>query len=99
MKISVYLKKALALLGPNGENWIKGSYYFEGEYCMVGALRAVTIFWGTQEKMRDYLKRVIDSPSYFGNHMTVYNDAPERTFQEIKEVFQKAILLAEADEL
>lgn len=81
-EIAEKLQKALELLGPNGENWGKEMEILEGnKECAVTACRKA----GLNSAWR-YL-----DPFTGATWVSSWNDAPERTFSEVREVFQKAI--------
>lgn len=92
--IAEKLKKALELLGPNGENWIQGTYHVWDEaravvkYCGLGACRKSGL-GGFGLELAEYIPAVSAYSTYWQ-----WQDAPERTFSEVREVFQKAIMAA-----
>jgi hypothetical protein len=93
---SEVLRLALEKLGPNGEHWIKGAYKRGETYCARGA-----VFYSVDEASSvtapcGYLTRAVAASDLlpFEN----WNDAPERTFPEVKAAFEKAISLAKAAE-
>jgi hypothetical protein len=87
--------------------WIKFTYG-DGDrgYCAVGAVYASeqTLFWRARNHEEDplldcpaeyFLCRVIDPDSHPDDvSITRWNDAPERTHEEVLEAFDKAIELA-----
>lgn len=106
-KPSVLLADALALLGPNGENWIKrvekrtvrpwwslGLYKLHS-FCAIGAIHEVNTDNAKFAAM--YLSLAIPNAYSLGGSITSYNDNPLRTFPEIKVWFNSAIVAAEAN--
>lgn len=84
------LREALNLLGPNGENWGQlSSYDGFGRRCMGGAIEAVGK--PDSSKLWDALLEFLPE----GAALTSWNDRPERTFTEVREVFEKAIRASE----
>lgn len=88
------LKAALELLGPNGEHWTQKAFARDvtGEqanseskhatcWCLAGALSRVNLGY---DRIRRFL------PTGYDNLVT-FNDMPERTFADVKAVFEKAI--------
>jgi hypothetical protein len=93
---------ALEKLGPNGENWIQGTenvMRHGDKFCAWTAIYNAhnpPVFSSlSQEEHSRYL-------GLFGfeSHPALYrwNDAPERTFSEVKAAFERAIELAKAAE-
>lgn len=85
------LRKALALMGPHGERWSRGCPSC-GSYCVTTAIDDAGLNY---ELAAAFFRRAagITPESY----IPVWNDAPSRTFAEVKAAFEKAIALAEAD--
>lgn len=101
MTTAEVLRKALELLGPNGEHWCQGRYFDGDKACMQGATRvaAQELSQRTEAflhiaKCTERLMEVL--PTCEGNPIARWNDAPERTWPEVKAAFEKAIALAEA---
>lgn len=91
------LRMALELLGPNGENWAKGRGYDcdtlpEGSYCALTAMNADGRYSPAFCSARDLLERIL------GEQVYVWNDRPERTFLEVRAMFERAIELAATQE-
>lgn len=77
------LKAALELLGPNGENWGQYEYERNGVRCGVGACRAAGIVLPHAHLLLN---------EHVPNHnFPIWQDAYQRTFAEVKAVFEKAI--------
>jgi hypothetical protein len=102
MKTSEVLRAALEKLGPNGENWAKGTFlrtrWFglrQPSHCAIGAMIAVHKFWWPAA---DTFRAALCEMGFHGTP-AMFNDAPERTFSDVKAAFLKAISLAEADEV
>ena len=93
------LRKALELLGPNGEHWCKERYFNGNKMCMQGATRRASLYADdsgfTSALCTNALLKAV--PDCEGNPIARWNDAPERTWPEVKAAFEKAIGLAEAD--
>ena len=88
------LEKALELLGPNGENWVNEAPDWD-KHCCVTAIDTVGDN-RSQEKAKSFLRRVINSNVC--SLISRWNDAPERTFPEVRAAFLKAIELAKAEQ-
>ena len=103
MKSSEVLTKALELLGPNGELWCKslpGVEWPVAGNCASTACGMADTPEGYQSwKARTYLARAIGIPA-LETHSQIHgwNDAPERTFPEVRAAFEKAIELAKSEE-
>ncbi len=81
------LERARQLLIDKG--WCQGKYKnFDGQYCSLGAINAVTKSNKLQEEARKILKGVL--PIQISN----WNDAPGRTKQQVLGAFKRAITLA-----
>lgn len=124
MKVSVVLTKALEILGPNGENWIKGDlcrsdtgvYISEPTspaatcFCALGAVaRAAGLSrYQAYEPHRERnpgaaalvlaIRPCMNDVEGAGDEAYQFNDAPGRTFAEVKDLFERAIAAAKADE-
>lgn len=83
------LRRALALLGPNGENWVRGTYRDGHKYCSVGA---ITEAIGCSLSVGEYwIKSNI--PGYRTGRIASMNDrAP--SFSEVREMFEQMIVAA-----
>lgn len=99
MKISEFLKLGLEKLGPNGENWYdrkRGDYPDNGMECFT------TILVKTDPNIgEDYLRTVEFVKESFGNKDNFipvwdWNDATERTFDDIRNKYEELIAKAEA---
>ena len=104
MKASEVLAKALGFCGPNGENWIKGpsdglpGTMFTGDnVCALLAIERVQDKFNASEDSivtaGNTLRQAIDDRS-----VIQWNDAPERTWPEVKLAFETAIVYAEIQE-
>lgn len=109
-KVSSQLKKARALVN---KGWTKGRlkvYNNNGcSYCAIGALNEVTsvtdniydtvneYYWPCCNYLIEALK-LIDRPHYQGTRVEFYNDHPSTTKQNILDLYDVAIKLAQADE-
>jgi hypothetical protein len=95
MKTSDVLRAGLAKFGPNGENWRKAPEVFprEGKHCTHSAISRLA---GDITPAVRYVLKVTNtnSPSALWD----WNDSEGRTFDEVRDVYAKAISLAEADE-
>ena len=88
--VATTLRRALALFGPDGKNWIPYGYRWpQGWFCMVGAL---------EEVMGLTYQETIKTPAYRALCEAAgvcviarYNDTPGRTFAEVRSVFERAI--------
>ena len=84
------LRKALRLLGRNGENWIQ-RMDTDGErcFCSRGAIRHAN---GPAEDLAiEAFGAVL--PRKLGGYIPAYNDATKRKFADIKKKFKQAIEL------
>jgi hypothetical protein len=98
--VAEVLRKALELLGPRGENWRQGLWniYAHGsdkKHCAWYAIAQVIhgdfpVPYGESEEWA----RLLGLPD--SGRLFAWNDAPERTFAEVKALFEKAISKAEA---
>lgn len=100
-KPSELLRRALELLGPNGERWTKGRYkvvpgaeeeYPDGAYCSSGAIEEINTI--NQDKAKQYLREAIWASIYTTDGIINFNDAKIRKFPEVKATFEAAIALA-----
>jgi hypothetical protein len=87
------IDEALRILGPKGENWIKGTEFGSQRVCMLHALNMARNQIGGQS-MRDETEiRVVEAIRLI-HHRTQqvpdFNDDPERTFDEVVAVLQRA---------
>jgi len=106
------LQEGLELLGPNGEHWVKQAYEHSGNYCALGAIAKAAYGYVYQDtrhprppdrfktalykSARTYLtKALFDSQ---GTSIVMFNDHPETTFDHVRQLFERAIELAENDE-
>lgn len=92
------LRRALELLGPNGEMWIQGNFLgVDAECCALGAIWKAAFRSDPEglmeESGRRYLRKALNVIN-----VADWNDAPGRTFAEVKAAFEKAITLAEQGE-
>jgi hypothetical protein len=106
MKPSEILKKALELLGEDGENWCQdvGAVDRDGLQVLVNDRSAVKFCgYGACQKVDDglpsleaayYLRKVVTPMGLYAD----WQDKPNRTFPEVKAKFLLAIELAEAEE-
>lgn len=109
-KISLYLRKSLAVFGEEGERWGKGWFAYDSfgnrvdpdspnaaQWCIAGSLNHICgKFSDTWNLAARYLADAAKFPN--GQVFTDWNDAPERKFSDIKAVYEKAIELAEKEE-
>lgn len=94
------LRDALALLGPNGEHWRQGPWLLSNK-CFCCSTAIGTAGGGTMGpnpnciKAEGVFREVIKAPrSEIG--IWRWNDAPERTFTDVKAAFERAIEAEEA---
>ncbi len=96
---------ALALLGPHGERWIKGSLARRGRHCLFGALTyAAHDLHLSHVRQAVALRIAAALPVGPGSPdpataIARYNDEPSRRFDEIKDVLLRARRRAVADAL
>lgn len=104
------LQRALELLGPNGENWTKGYFAYDEYgmetmgycdvakcWCAAGAIQRVINESDYDATYMGVLSRAIfgnDWKPFTGTCIGDWNDAPERTWPEVKAAFERAIALA-----
>lgn len=106
MKHSDVLKEALAKFGSEGQHWTHGAIARDQNlhrtqacsskarcWCSIGAIKAVLGPNVAIPRTVDFLRRAAP-----GNAIVHFNDKPGRTFTEVKELFVKAIEIAEAEE-
>jgi hypothetical protein len=97
MNASEVLRKALELLGPNGENWCQHGYHFGDSHCMQGAVHLVTSDQRTRNKCWSAMVKVLP-PFESGNPIARWNDDSAREWPDVEAAFRKAITLAEQEE-
>lgn len=92
MKTSKILYKAVDILHERG--WIQGAIWEEnGGVCAVGAICvAATSSIIDEVRARDALKATV------GQHIPAWNDAPERSFEDVLLAFKTAAYEAELKE-
>lgn len=97
MRDSEVMKSALVLMGPEGRNWQQLGHLKNGnpqKSCMMIAINRA------QEIAGKYFCSAISFAQKLGfnsyNEATEWNDAPGRTFSEVRELFEKQIAFAEA---
>ena len=92
-QVAEVLEKALAAFGPNGEKW--GQL---GQLCMDGKECAITGCDVAAGDDYEALAGALDVLDRLSAPLTidVWQDAPERTFPEVKTVFEQAIAEARA---
>lgn len=106
------LREALDLLGPHGEHWTKGTYEdSDGNYCALGAITKATYGFvypdpgyqyigldraHTFQDVRLYLCRALP-PGDGWKSIAKFNDFSETTFEDVRQLFERAIQLAEID--
>jgi hypothetical protein len=96
--MNVY-EKALALLGEEGENWIKESYEDRGKHCLVGALKRAQYgdAWHIST-VPTSVKTVIMEQfclPYGFESVESWNDEQERTFPDVRMVLEKCAVMEE----
>jgi hypothetical protein len=92
-QVAEALREALASFGPNGEKWVNRFPMGDGEYCAITAIPVeedMPLF----DKCLYALGEAID-PANPNIYIGGWNDRPERTFAEVKAVYEKAIAKAE----
>lgn len=92
------LTKALELLGPNGENWVKEQQYGPC-YCMVTAVQiaAGQSHAACLSKIPAYELLCIAAARDYGT-LGMWNDHARRTWPEVKAAFERAIELARQEQ-
>lgn len=97
MKDSEVLRRALELMGPEGENWqqlgLGVKYHFEKHCMMIAINRAQPEEGGVLFGSALPFAHKLGFSSY--TEATTWNDAPGRTFAEVRELFEKQIAFAE----
>ncbi len=87
------LKEALIAARKNvdsPEKWIKGALKGKNNtYCTVGAIHKLDIPCSLHFDISRTMRRITETES-----LSSWNDAPERTHQDILDLFDKAIILA-----
>lgn len=106
-KPSQLLAAALALFGPNGENWIQRKEKLtvrpwwglglvaHHAFCAIGAIHEVNT--NNESLATAYLATAMPDAPTWGGRITSYNDNSNRTFPEIKAWFYSAIAAAQAN--
>lgn len=86
------LERARELLGPNGERWIKYNGFeteeAPGFYCLIEALNEASGQKSITTPVNSIVRKVI------GGGIIDWNDAPERTWEEVASVLERAKGLA-----
>jgi hypothetical protein len=100
------LEEALALFGPNGENWTKGSYAKNRhglrvnvdsttacKFCAMGAIMRVNPkpFGHLSDASAQLQKALTKLHKRTDNFLIEYNDHKTTTFNDIQKVYQTAI--------
>jgi hypothetical protein len=93
--------KLLKLFGPNGEHWTKASYARNKYHDRVGSCDAEAVYWclegGTKKlgfrvsivlAMEDRLRRSLKKDNV---GITWWNDAPERTFAQVRRFIEQCV--------
>lgn len=84
----------LELFGPNGEHWCKHALENSGSYCLLGAAGKAACGnpMGTSEVCERATRSIRECVgTEYPGFLAPFNNAPETTFKEIKEVMCKAI--------
>jgi hypothetical protein len=94
-EVQTTLKKALELLGPNGENWIKGrawEYRKDNSkaYCSDGALNEAARNTDQYFKAAHALEKAMPTHPQQVNYVFL-NDKADTEFSQIKRLFETAI--------
>lgn len=88
MKDSEVLRKALELMGPEGENWGRQVRFVPvHKLCPFLALESI------QQMSTGYWARALGFDVSL--NLFTWNDTPGRTFTDVKELFEKQIAFAE----
>jgi hypothetical protein len=95
-KTKKVLQSALKAFGPHGENWVQGTAKsMQWPNCCVNTsfMRIEVIPNGTY--IEDAVRVLFRVGEFEGGGASAqWNDAPERTWPEVKELFEKAIAAA-----
>ena len=89
------LTKALELLGPKGQHWVNSLPIRPCDFCVVTACGAACPTYSIAPAL-DKFREAIGLSKYAA--VDNWNDAPERTFPEVRAAFLKAIELAKAEQ-
>jgi hypothetical protein len=82
----------------NSKDWIKGDFMVGGKYCAMGAIYAIEDVNETETCADKFLRDALEIRLGMGNRMVAaYNDAPERTHEEIMSLYDQAIVLAQKE--
>jgi len=89
------LERALELLGPDGKYWVNSLPMRTCDFCVVTAVSAACPTYSIAPALAK-----IREAAGLSKHAAVdiWNDAPERTFPEVRAAFLKAIALAKAEQ-
>lgn len=82
MTVKEQLKAALELFGPNGENWVKRDFS-ETRHCIILACQV--------KNAPTYILRTQLDNMGRGRSLTGYNDDPTTTFEDVRNLFERAI--------
>lgn len=87
------LTRALEKL-QGGKTWGKGDYRCNGKFCTMGAVGASTKDSETESRCLNYLSAAL--PDWTKDHYKMgsilwYNDEPNRKFNQIRNMFRRAI--------
>jgi hypothetical protein len=94
VKPSEILKAGLELLGPEGKHWAGFRNSNSAGYeCTTTCIARVARGWNDECDVLDVLYKMFNTTTL--GTIWRWNDAPERTFPEIKAKFLEAIALAE----
>lgn len=86
------LKRALELLGPNGENWVRRCGDCDTTFC---TLNALGVAGADHIHYPDHpAARALASAHGDFSRIAPWNDDPDRTFADVKALYEKAIALA-----
>lgn len=95
-EVANVLRSALAKLGPNGEFWAKDDDKFHTDsFCSSTAISTQATGLSAV-KAREVLCSIVGVSNEQCEYLWVWNDAPERTWADVKSAYEKAILMAEA---
>lgn len=94
------LVRALEIWGPNGEHWIQGKWYAEGNYCLLGGLDMAAHgrvelpinnpYLAARALVQVALNSTQDTLSHYFI-ITRFNDSPRTTFADVKALVCGAI--------